>query len=221
MNLAPPAPKVESAVADAAAAVEAAAATRAPQSQEVRTSAAPTVEGAVEGAATVAVPDQTTPAHLSAQTLAKTALWSGRAAVIPGGAPKKDALKRWLPAVFDERDFVAFGEVEHFVVVAGASVFVFLRETDQRPLYALDLRECARYVREDPKRQHKQSVTISPLPKTNLPRPTLVTFLLWQNDQIYQITVDAEFDKLAGDDFERALQRGRKGKVQTAKAIAE
>ena len=36
--------------------------------------------------------------------------FEGNAAVLRG-APKKDILKRFLPLFFDERDFVAYGEV--------------------------------------------------------------------------------------------------------------
>ena len=54
--------------------------------------------------------------------------FEAKAAVLRG-APKKDILKRWLPLFFDERDFVAYGEVKQsmklVLIVVGLSHKVY------------------------------------------------------------------------------------------------
>jgi hypothetical protein len=60
--------------------------------------------------------------------------FEGNAAVLRG-APKKDILKRFLPLFFDERDFVAYGEVRENLGIC----FCFLRVFDSHYNGAFDV----------------------------------------------------------------------------------
>ena len=118
-------------------------------------------------------------------------------AAVLRGAPSKNALQKWLPFCFDERDFVAMGEVTRYVFVKGNCIFVYGQETDPSPLYAIPL-ETVQAVKEDPKKLDKHSVTISPRVNTNDARENLVTILLHDRatqKHAYQFTFDVSPDK--------------------------
>ena len=203
MNLASPAPEVEAAVAE-----------RAPHenSSSYRCEPAkPTENTVVEPARPVepAVPYDN-PSRFAPQFtkeqmnhLSVAALRGGagsdfesKAAVLQG-APSKTILKIILPCIYDERDFVAMGEVTRYVFIKGNCVFVYGQETDPSPLYAIPL-ETVRAIQEDPKKPDKSSVTISPRVNSNEARASLVTILLkYRNTgkQAYQFTFDTSSDK--------------------------
>lgn len=112
-NLAAPAPRVGKATADKAPSPDPAVADPPRASESVRVEKAEAVEPAVAGyKETVIMPPQMKRDGMSVQVLRGEtgADFESKAAVLRG-APKKDVLKRWLPWIFDERDFVAYGEV--------------------------------------------------------------------------------------------------------------
>ena len=213
MNLADPAPKVEPAVADAADREETIQlATAAPTVEP----AVATAAEAVERAQTIQDPRAFAPRNVqnaTAQTLeqAQQSLsvealrlmspngrldFESYAAVIRGGVQKNFA-RKFLPFIFDERDFVAFGEVKYFVAVSGQLCMVYAEETSLKPYYALDLSEFIA-IKEDPNKPDPKSFTVSPEPDTNKPRPTMITILL--KDKVtkklaYQFTIDTFKDK--------------------------
>jgi hypothetical protein len=134
--------------------------------------------------------------------------WQKKAAVLRG-APSKNALQIWLPCFFDERDFVALGEVTRYVFVKGNCIFVYGQETDPSPLYAIPL-ETVQAVKEDPKKLDKHSVTISPRVNTNEARENLLTILLSNPNpnpnkttrkHAYQFTFDVSHDKSVAKRF--------------------
>ena len=115
------------------------------------------------------------------------------AAVIRGTA-QKNFLQVCLPCLYEERDFVSYGEVKYYVLVKDGLCYIYISETDPSPLYAIEL---DRYtaVQEDPRHPEKGSITISPLPNTNLPRETMKTILLkniTDGKQAFQFTFDTE-----------------------------
>ena len=131
------------------------------------------------------------------------------AAVIQGPA-QKNVARRWLPCIFDERDFVAYGLVKYFVAVWGQSCFVYAEETSLKPYFAVDL---ALYdaSQEDPDKPDPNSHTISPAPGTNKPRPTMITILLKSKSRphslAYQFTFDTENDPTLAKRFLDIVQR--------------
>jgi hypothetical protein len=70
-------------------------------------------------------------------------------------------LSKFLPAIYDQRDFVSLGEIMRYVVVKDDVLFVYAERTDPSYLYTVPL-GTLRAVREDPKKPHKRSVTVSP-----------------------------------------------------------
>lgn len=203
MNLAAAAPEVEAAVADKAEYTDPAVADMVQQSAEVRVSPARVVDAAVSyddpmryAPDIVANPKELKPNALSVQVLRgqSGSDFESYAAVLRG-APDKNFLKRFLPFIFDERDFVAYGEVKKYALVKGDCCFIYGEETDPSPIYAIPLFDLYP-IQEDPNKPDKGSITVSPL-HTNKPRKEMVTILLKyksNNNQAYQFTFDTKKD---------------------------
>ena len=112
------------------------------------------------------------------------------------GGVQKNFLRRCLPLLYDERDFVSMGEVLRFVFVKANVIFIYGQETDPSPLYAIPL-ESVTALQEDPKNPDKDSFTISPRVNTNETGHNLVTILLKDKKtgkQAYQFTFDTSND---------------------------
>lgn len=131
------------------------------------------------------------------------------------GAPDKNCLKRYLPCLYDERDYVAFGEVKKYVLIKGTSIFVYMEDHDLSPLYAIPLDdengEGGLYaIQEDPNNLDPMSVTISPRPADHKPKTGLVTVLLKYNNtnkQAYQFTFDTNNDRGLAKRFIDAIEK--------------
>lgn len=143
------------------------------------------------------------------------------------GKAERNFLRRFLPWIYDQRDFVAYGEVARFVVVKGNCIFIYGQETDPNPLYAIQL-ESVMAIQEDPNRPEKNSFTISPRVNTNEARSNLVTVLLKDRltkEQKYQITLDTTSDKDLAKRFMNVLRVNAKhyggGKVIVASVVNE
>lgn len=83
-----------------------------------------------------------------------------------------------------------------FHVFKGSVCFVFGTETDLQPYYAIELEEVDP-IQEDSTRLDPCSVTVSPLPGSNLPRPEMITILLkykTNHKQAFQLTFDTKND---------------------------
>mmetsp|Transcript_17360 Transcript_17360/g.22806 ORF Transcript_17360/g.22806 Transcript_17360/m.22806 type:complete len:254 (-) Transcript_17360:144-905(-) len=225
MDLATPAPNVEPAFATAAressekVIVESAVPSGAPDVESARpVGAAETVDDPRKYAP-AAAKQKPKPSLLGAAALrGKTGSDFESNAAVLRGAPKKDLLKRFLPLCFDERDFVAYGEVERFVLIKGNCCFVFTEETDPSPLYSIPLEELVPKL-EDPRKPDKHSVTISPKTvsanaaiRENVAKEAMKTVLLkYRNGkQAYQFTFDASDDATIAQRFLDALERGQK-----------
>lgn len=219
-------------MATAAPRVEPAVATGAPQSESVRIdparpSAAPMVEKAqrVEPAVPfVSPPPTTTVQRAEAMSVAALRNKSGEhfesyAAVIKGAA-EKNFLKRVLPCIFDERDFVAYGEVQRFVLVKGNCCFVYGEEFDVRPLYAISLEDVRPYM-EDRRFPDKQSITVSPT-TGNIGKGDLTTVLLKDSatgKQAFQFTFNTSADRSLAKRFYDAIEQAS-AKTTTASVMS-
>jgi hypothetical protein len=131
-------------------------------------------------------------------------------AAILRGAPEKNFLKVCLPCIYDERDFVTFGEVKKYCLIKGSTCFIFLQDTDLAPLYAIPLDEVYA-VQEDPNHPDPASITVSPVPGTNKPRKCVITVMLkYRRDhsQAYQFTFDTEQDPSLAKRFMDAVEMG-------------
>ena len=114
-------------------------------------------------------------------------------------SPKKNLLQVWLPFIFDERDFVSFGEVLRFVLIKGNCCFVFADKESHAPIYAIPLEEVTARL-EDPNHPDASSFTISPSPQKrfrNKTKKEFATVLLnYRNDgsHAYQFTFETSND---------------------------
>lgn len=197
MNLAEPAPRVEAAIAADVAHEAPATAEMVQATEPAMAKPAPSVEPASE---------YMTPQVDTSKSSFKTSAASATAvrgstgsdlecyAAILTGAPEKNFLKAILPCIYDERDFVTYGEVKKFMLVKAGTCFVYVDDTDPSPLYAIPLEDYVA-VMERPEKPDKWSVTISPAPGTNQPREGLTTVLLKTRStqkQAYQFTFDTK-----------------------------
>jgi hypothetical protein len=236
MNLAAPAPKVEAAVAEKAESVESAKANVAPQSEAVDVGAPEVVDPAVPyndplrfAPDIVANPKLFKPDALSVQVLRGQdgADFESYAAVL-SGAPEKNFLKRCLPCILDERDYATYGEVKKYCLVKGDTCFIYGYETDNKPLYVIPIDDLYA-IQEDPNEPDKGSITISPVPDTNMPRKEMVTILLKYNSnsqQAYQFTFDTERDPTLAKRFLDVVQNctataAKRGPATASVALAK
>lgn len=86
-------------------------------------------------------------------------------------------LGKVLPALYNDRDFVSYGEIERYIAVKNFTIFVYAEETSPTPLYTIPLGTLKAII-EDPHNPHERSLTVSPLPNTNKPGEGLVTVIL-------------------------------------------
>lgn len=119
------------------------------------------------------------------------------------------ALSRFLPAIYDQRDFVSYGEILRYVVVKDNILFVYAEKTDPNYLYMIPL-ESLKAVKEDPNHPHERSVTISPGYGTgnNRQDENIVNVLLLEarNRLVYQIAFNISQDKDIADTFVGVVQ---------------
>lgn len=101
--------------------------------------------------------------------------FEGYAAVLER-APEKNFVQKILPCIFDERNFVTYGEAMKYVVIKGSTCFVFLDESGIQILYTCSLDDVC-VVQEDRNKPHKYSYTVSPVPGTNKSKETMITVL--------------------------------------------
>merc|ERR1711933_586497 len=133
----------------------------------------------------------------------------GIAAVLHGASPK-NCLQILLPCIYDERDFVSFGEVKKYIIIVDGTCMVYNESTDQQPLYAIDLSTVYPMI-EDRLNPDPESATISPIPDggKNLPPEGYVTVNLkykTTQKQAYQITLDTTEDRSLEKRFVDAIE---------------
>lgn len=131
------------------------------------------------------------------------------AAVLHGASPKT-FIQRILPCIFDERDYVSYGEVKKYVLIVEGSCFIYKDHTDAHPLYAIDLTKTKPIV-DDRIRPDPESATISPLPNENLQPVHMKTINLKyisNMKQAYQFTFDTKNDSTLAKRFMDAVECG-------------
>lgn len=221
MFAADPAAEVDPAIADVPERVEAATADSALAEEYIEADAPLPVDPAVTAEPPSSRPAEGPSNALSVASLRRSCDFCSYAAFLQG-APNKDCLKRWFPLCFEERDFVAYGEIKKFCLVQDTSCFIFLEDTSEEPLYAVDLTRF-RPLQEDPNDPDPLSVTISPVANTNHPRPEMVTILLKDKkngSQAYQFTFDTQNDSGLAKRFWDVVSRACKQQVVEAQVIS-
>jgi len=140
--------------------------------------------------------------------IATGAHFAAEAAVSRGR--EASTIRTLLPCLFEPRDFVSYGEVARFVVLKDYTVFIYGDESDNNPLYTISL-ETLTVKKENPKKLHKFSVTISPSINTNLAEEAYETVLLLDSKKKLecQFTFDVAKDKEMANNFILATQAMR------------
>lgn len=225
-DLAAPAPRVESAVAESAIASEEVKVEPALPSEDAIVEPAQAVEPAVTSSHKKFAPviSRNEAACLSVTALRSSGSdFEGKAAVIQGRA-EKNIMKRLLPIIYDEGDFVSYGEVLRYIFVKANCIFVYGDETDQQPLYLIQL-DTVKAIQENSKKPDKYSFTISPRINTNEAKENLVTILLKDvktGKQVYQVAFDTTDDKSLAKRFLDVMRTNAKhygGEVISASVV--
>jgi hypothetical protein len=216
-DLAAPALRVSAAVAEKAESCEPAVADRVQQSVATVVPKAPGVGPAANKTYTYSLASKYSPVTTTAgltSLLSVVALrgesgadFESYAAVLRG-ASDKNFLQVCLPCIYDERDFVTFGEVKKYCLIKGSSCFIYMQDTDMQPLYAIELEDVYPVV-ENPNLMDPWSVTVSPMPNTNKPRKEMITVLLKyrsNHQQAYQFTFDTLQDASLAKRFVEAVR---------------
>jgi hypothetical protein len=240
-NLAPPAPRASASVADKAPDSEPAVADRVQQSPPVQAQPMEPADPCIPYDDPINIPltmvrivakdgsSVLRPKNSGITTLLSVASLRGQTgatfesyAAILRGAPEKNILKVCLPCIYDERDFVSFGEVKKYCVIKGSTCFIFLQDTDLAPLYAIPLDEVYA-LQEDPNHPDPGSITVSPVPGTNKPRATVITIMLkYKRDdsQAYQFTFDTEQDASLAKRFMDTVEMGNATSKKSGGGVA-
>lgn len=114
----------------------------------------------------------------------------------------RKTLGRILPALYDDRDFISYGEIERYVAIQDHTCFVYPSKAEPALLYTIPI-STLKPTREDPKNPHKRSLTVSPNPITNLQGDGLDTILLLdaRGKLAFQFTFDLSKGKRLAEDF--------------------
>lgn len=120
------------------------------------------------------------------------------------------ALSKFLPAIYDQRDFVSYGEILRYIVIKDNILFVYAEKTDPNYLYTISL-DSLHAVKEDGRNPHNRSVTVSPGYGTGKDRQdgNIVNVLLLEarNKLVYQIAFNIAKDETIADNFVNVVQR--------------
>lgn len=116
--------------------------------------------------------------------------------------------RRVLPFLYDERDFISYGEALRYIAVKDCVCFVYTDETSPTPIFSIPL-SSLQAVKEDPKKPHKRSVTVSPMANSNVTSDSLETILLLDAHRklAYQFTFDISLEgsKDLGERFQSVI----------------
>ena len=137
------------------------------------------------------------------------------------GKPIKNFLRRLIPFLFDERDFVSYSEVKRYVFVKQNYILVYGQQTDPCPLYSIPI-SSYKVIEENPNKLDKDSVTISPRVNTNESKINLVTILLKDKvtgKQSYQFTFDTTNNKPVAKNFVDVLTQNSNERSHHAKVV--
>lgn len=229
-DLAAPAPTVETAAARPAANTDEINVAPAMRLEETAAKPAQPAEPAVlfdnpKQFAPPMTPEEASQLSVEALRSGYGAEFESEAAIIQGPA-HKDILKRMLPIFYDERDFVAYGEVLRYIFVKGNCILVYGEALAPQPLYAIQIPSVTA-VQENPLKPDKYSHTISPRINTSRTRQNLVTILLKDKKSLkikYQVTFDTTNDKSLPKRFMDVFARNSKyygDEILTATVIPE
>lgn len=120
--------------------------------------------------------------------------------------------------LYDERDFVSYGELLRYVVVKDETLLVYTEESASNPIYTIPIDSSLHAVKERHDKPHPRSLTISPMTNSNMQAADLQTVLLLdaRNRLVQQCTfhcattTSKNHSHNIADDFIRAIQHVNK-----------
>lgn len=119
------------------------------------------------------------------------------------------ALSKVAPSIWDARDFVSYGEISRYIAVKDDVLFVYISEKEPTFLFTVPL-ESLKAVRENPKKPHKRSVTVSPGYGDGVDRQddNVVNVLLLdaRDKLVYQLAFNTANDEELVDRFLAVMQ---------------
>lgn len=118
----------------------------------------------------------------------------------------RKTLGKILPALYDDRDFISYGEMERYIAIQDHTCFVYPSKSEPSLLYTIPISTLKPTI-EDPKNPHPRSLTVSPNPITNLQGDGLETVLLLdaRGKLAFQLTFDLSKGKSLAEDFVAAV----------------
>jgi hypothetical protein len=193
MNLASPAPLVEPAEALPPEISERAIASRATCSEAAVADPPTPVDAAVANITSALSNRVSAPASVEALR-ARTTIDLETYAGILCDRPVRTLLQILLPCLYGGPVCVAYGEIKKYLVIMGATCFVYAEEHDPAPLYSFPLSEMEAYI-DDPKHPHVDTYIVDPVSPNSRTNPKLRTVLLrhkYDGSYAYQITFNVD-----------------------------
>jgi hypothetical protein len=202
MNLAPPAPLTEPAIAEPAQIVEAAIADGAPMCEAADARPPPPVQPATtEDGTRTGTANNINPATspVSVQSLRKTGFdfESYAGVLLLDRLPTNKILRVCLPCLMPGRRSMPYGEVKKYVFIKNGICLVYAEQYDPTPLYSLLLDEVE--ILPEDHRPFVNSVSIDPLPKQRN-NPNFKTILLKPAQEVSQVYQFSFYSTEAGKD---------------------
>lgn len=121
--------------------------------------------------------------------------------------------------LYDERDFVSYGELLRYIAVKDQTLFVYTEESAANPIYTIPI-ESLHPVKENSNKPHPRSLTISPMTNSNMQAQDLQTVLLLdaRDRLVLQCTFHCKNNPHTADDFIHSTQKNVNKSVYFKKA---
>lgn len=187
-------------------------------SEPVKVDPAPTVEPAIlmggpehEQPSSSTVPNLTeTSVPVISTTEPSKILFESTAAVTRG--TQRTLLQTLLPLIFDERDFVSYGEVLRYIVIQNQKCFIYPEKSSPTPLFTIPLQGRRLFLqKENLKEPHPRSMTVSPTGRKGMSHLVSVLLTDQRNNLLFQFVFDTSVQASVADEFIEVVQSILKG----------
>ena len=193
MNLAPPAPLTEPAVADPAQCVEPAVASMAPFCEAAQATPAPSCLDEAEAEWKPGKkPFKSSPVSVDALRKGGVEFESHAGVLQLDRLPRNNVVTVLLPCLQSPRSSISYGEIKKYILAKEGILFVYAERFDPSPLYAISLDQVEVLMR-DVRRPFLNYVSVDPVPPKDSDNPHFTTVLLkHRQDQsrFYQVSFD-------------------------------
>ena len=120
---------------------------------------------------------------------------------------QRTLLQTLLPLIFDERDFVSYGEVLRFIQIQNQTCFVYPEKSNPKPLFTIPLQGRRLFIqKENPKEPHPRSMTISPTSRKGHLNFISVLLTDHRNNLLFQFVFDISGHASIADEFIQVVE---------------